>query len=98
MKISKRTAVLALSLLTTLLMGLSMGSGGAFVWFILLPALMLVVGVRFAFLAHEDNKHQSHTSLTHIVLEKPTTEIPTPGSQHPSANERLVEAEGTRAP
>jgi hypothetical protein len=81
MKISKLTAGLALSVVTTLLMGLLMGTSGEIVVFLLMLALILLVGARFAISAHDDNERQSHTSLSHIVLENPKTESPDPNPE-----------------
>ena len=78
MKISKLTAGFALSVVTTLLMGLLMGTGGGIFFFLLVLALILVVGARFAISVHDDTERQSHTSLSHIVLENSKTPSPAP--------------------
>jgi hypothetical protein len=45
-------------------MALLMGTSGWIVWFLLMVALILVVGARFALAVQDDNERDSHTSLT----------------------------------
>ena len=54
------------------------GHGWGIFFFLLMLALILVVGARFAISVHDDTERQSHTSLSHIVLENSKTPSPAP--------------------
>src|SRR5262245_11732986 len=80
MKISKLTAAFGLSVVTALVMGLLSAVGGGIAVFLLMLALILMTGARVALSVHDDSTRESHTSLTHIVLDTPKTQTPAPKS------------------